>query len=69
MTMFEKNINDQKDLLEQFKKEAEVLGIVKSLQKYFGRHAYRNEQSEERKVLPPYIPMSMFKQFEEINAA
>jgi len=29
MTMFEKNINDQKDLLEQFKKEAEVLGIVK----------------------------------------
>ena len=29
MTMFEKNINDQKDLLEQFKKEADVLGIVK----------------------------------------
>ena len=29
ITMFEKNINDQKDMLEQFKKEAPVLGIVK----------------------------------------
>ena len=29
ITMFEKNINDQKDILEQFKKEAPVLGIVK----------------------------------------
>ena len=37
MTMFEKNINDQKDLLEQFKKEAEVLGIVKK-----SADAYRN---------------------------
>ncbi len=29
ITMFEKNINDQKDMLEQFKKEAPVLGTVK----------------------------------------
>ena len=29
ITMFEKNINDQRDMLEQFKKEASVLGIVK----------------------------------------
>ena len=29
ITMFEKNINDQKDMLEQFKKEAPVLGVVK----------------------------------------
>ena len=29
ITMFEKNINDQKDMLEQFKKEAPILGIVK----------------------------------------
>ena len=29
ITMFEKNINDQKDILEQFKKEGPVLGIVK----------------------------------------
>ena len=29
ITMFEKNINDQKDMLEQFKKESAVLGIVK----------------------------------------
>lgn len=29
ITMFEKNINDQKDIIEQFKKEAPVLGIVK----------------------------------------
>ena len=27
--MFEKIINDQRDMLEQFKKEAPVLGIVK----------------------------------------
>ena len=27
--MFEKIINDQRDILEQFKKEAPVLGIVK----------------------------------------
>lgn len=29
ITMFEKVINDQKDMLEQFKKESAVLGIVK----------------------------------------
>ena len=29
ITMFEKVINDQKDMLEQFKKEAPVLGVVK----------------------------------------
>ena len=29
ITMFEKNINDQKDMLEQFKKEDAVLGIIK----------------------------------------
>ena len=29
ITMFEKNINDQKDMLEQFKKEDVVLGVVK----------------------------------------
>jgi chromosome partitioning protein len=29
ITMFEKNINDQKDMLEQFKKESSILGIVK----------------------------------------
>ena len=29
ITMFEKNINDQQDMLEQFNKEAPVLGVVK----------------------------------------
>ncbi len=29
ITMFEKNVNDQKDLLEQFQKIGEVLGVVK----------------------------------------
>lgn len=29
ITMFEKNVNDQKDLLAQFKKEGTILGIVK----------------------------------------
>ncbi len=29
ITMFEKVINDQKDMLEQFEKEAPILGIVK----------------------------------------
>ena len=29
ITMFEKNINDQRDILEHFKKEAPILGIVK----------------------------------------
>jgi len=29
ITMFEKIINDQRDMLEQFRKEAPILGIVK----------------------------------------
>ena len=37
ITMFERNINDQKDMLEQFKKEAPVLGAVKK-----SADAYRN---------------------------
>ena len=37
ITMFEKNINDQKDMLEQFRKEDTVLGIVKK-----SADAYRN---------------------------
>ena len=29
MTMYEKNINDQRDMVQQFEKEAEILGFVK----------------------------------------
>lgn len=29
----------------------------------------RKKQTEERKVLPTYIPMSMYEQFDEINKA
>lgn len=39
----------------------------KVVQAIAGRAAGRKK--EERKVLPTYIPMSMFKQFEQINAA
>ena len=29
----------------------------------------RKKQTEERKILPTYIPVSMFEQFDEINRA
>ena len=29
----------------------------------------RRKQTEERKILPTYIPVSMFEQFDEINRA
>ena len=29
----------------------------------------RRQQTEERKILPTYIPVSMFEQFDEINRA
>ena len=52
-------LNDQEEL-ESVKSKK----VVQSIAGYG-----RKKKAEERKVLPAYIPLSMFKQFEEINAA
>ena len=50
-------LNDQEEL-ESVKSKKAVQAIAG-----YGR----KKKTEEKKVMPVYIPMSMFKQFEEIN--
>ncbi|MBQ3377884.1 MAG: hypothetical protein IJG62_06395 [Synergistaceae bacterium] len=52
-------LNDQEEL-ESVKSKKVVQAIAG-----YGR----KKKTEEKKVMPVYIPMSMFKQFEEINTA
>ena len=64
-----KKVNKFDDAVEQLneQEELETVKTKKVVQAIAGRG--RKKKAEERKVLPTYIPMSMFKEFEEINAA
>ena len=56
-------------IIEQLNEQEQIENAKskKVVQASAGRTARRKK--EVRKVLPTYIPMSMFKQFEQINAA
>ena len=64
-----KKTNKFDDAVEQLNEQEELESTKskKVVQAIAGRG--RKKKTEERKVLPTYIPMSMFKQFDEINAA
>ena len=48
--------------------EEQELSKSKQVIKTIAGHG-RKKQVEERKILPTYIPVSMYKQFDEINKA